>query len=267
MSFKRAPADVGLVKREALNWGAEVPVISKLERSEAVAALDEILEVADGVMVARGDLGVEMAPEQVPVIQKRIISRANAAGVFVITATQMLESMTDSPRPARAVLLSGETSVGRYPVGTVQMISRIISEAEAAVHAQTLTEWRSRGTGSFPDAIGYATTIAAQDVSARAIVAFIQSGATALLISKRRPQTPIVAFTLEPKIARQLSLCWGTEPHLIERAEGTDEMIREIESRLLAVRRVHVGENLVILSGAPITAWAETNLLKLHRVG
>ncbi|HAA76394.1 TPA: hypothetical protein DCE37_14870 [Candidatus Latescibacteria bacterium] len=200
-------------------------------------------------------------------IQKRIISRANAAGVFVITATQMLESMADSPRPARAVLLPGETSVGRYPVGTVQMISRIISEAEAAVHAQRLTERRSRGTGSFPDAIGYATTIAAQDVSARAIVAFIQSGATAFLISKRRPQTPIVAFTLEPKIARQLSLCRGTEPHLIERAEGTDEMIREIESRLLAVGRVHVGENLLILSGAPITAWAETNLLKLHRVG
>ena len=282
MSFVRAPADIGVVKREARNWGAEIPVIAKLERSEAVEALDEILEVADGVMVARGDLGVEMAPEQVPVLQKKIIAAANTAGVFVITATQMLESMTQNPRPTRAeasdvanaiydgtdaVMLSGETAVGSYPVETVEMMSRIISEAEAGVGERASEHPRSRATGSFPDAIGHAATMAANDVGAKAIVAFTQSGATARLISKRRPETPIVAFTPDVKISRQLSLCWGTESRLIEAAEDTDDMIREVESRLLVEGRVHVGENLVILSGAPVTARAETNLLKLHRVG
>jgi len=283
MSFVRAPADIGVVKREARQWGAEIPVIAKLERPEDVEALDEILEVADGVMVARGDLGVEMEPEQVPVIQKRIISKANAAGVFVITATQMLESMTVAPRPTRAeasdvanaiyagtdaVMLSGETAVGKYPVETVEMMSRIISEAEAGVRASyDGRQHRSRATGSFPDAIGHAATMVAEDVDARAIVAFTQSGATARLISKRRPDTPIVAFTPDPVIYRQLSLCWGTEPRLTDHAEGTDAMISEVEARLLAEGRVDVGENLVILSGAPVTARAETNLLKLHRVG
>lgn len=282
MSFVRAPADIGTVKREARNWGAEIPVIAKLERSEAVEGLDEILEVADGVMVARGDLGVEMAPEQVPVIQKRIIASANAAGVFVITATQMLESMTHNPRPTRAeasdvanaiydgtdaVMLSGETAVGDYPVETVRMMSRIITEAEAGVRASAIPPRRGRATGSFPDAIGHAATMAAEDVGARAIVAFTQSGSTARLISKRRPATPIVAFTPDEKISRQLCLCWGTEPRLLTGAEDTDEMIREVESRLLNEGQVSVGENLVILSGAPVTARAETNLLKLHRVG
>ncbi len=282
MSFVRGPADIGLVKREVRNWGGEIPVIAKLERSEAVDALDEILEVADGVMVARGDLGVEMAPEQVPVIQKRIIARANAAGVFVITATQMLESMTENPRPTRAeasdvanaiydgtdaVMLSGETAVGKYPVETVEMMSRIISEAETGVRASEEPIRRHSGTGSFPDAIGHAATMAAYDVGARAIVAFTQSGATARLISKRRPNTPIVAFTPDARVSRQLSLCWGTETRMIEQAEDTDDMIREVELRLLEEGRVSVGENLVILSGAPVTARAETNLLKLHRVG
>ena len=282
MSFVRGPVDIGIVKREARQWGAEIPVIAKLERPEAVDALDEILEVADGVMVARGDLGVEMAPEKVPVIQKHIIARANAAGVFVITATQMLESMTQSPRPTRAeasdvanavydgtdaVMLSGETAVGAYPVETVEMMSRIITEAETGGQGAYDSRHRSRATGSFPDAIGHAATTVAEDVGARAIVAFTQSGATARLISKRRPNTPIVAFTPDEKICRQLSLCWGTETRLIERAEGTDEMIREVEARLLQEGRVSVGENLVILSGAPVTVKAETNLLKLHRVG
>ena len=282
MSFVRAAADIGLVKREARNWGAEIPVIAKLERSEAVDALDEILEVADGVMVARGDLGVEMAPEQVPVLQKRIIASANEAGVFVITATQMLESMTENPRPTRAeasdvanaiydgtdaVMLSGETAVGHFPVETVQMMARIISEAEAGVRVLDSHERRSGGTGTFPDAIGHAATMAAEDVGARAIVAFTQSGSTARLISKRRPFTPIVAFTPDARISRQLSLCWGTESRMIEQAEDTDEMVAEVEARLLAEGQVRVGDNLVILLGAPVTARAETNLLKLHRVG
>ena len=183
-----------------------------------------------------------MAPERVPVIQKRIIASANAAGVLVITATQMLESMTQNPRPTRAeasdvanaiydgtdaVMLSGETAIGQYPVEAVEMMSRIISEAEAGVRATHTSTRRSRATGSFPDAIGHAATMAAEDVGASAIVAFTRSGATARLISNRRPTTPIVAFTPDPRISRQLSLCWGTEPRLIEHAEDTDEMIRD----------------------------------------
>jgi len=164
-------------------------------------------------------------------------------------------------------MLSGETAVGAYPVETVEMMSRIITEAETGGQGAYDSRHRSRATGSFPDAIGHAATTVAEDVGARAIVAFTQSGATARLISKRRPNTPIVAFTPDEKICRQLSLCWGTETRLIERAEGTDEMIREVEARLLQEGRVSVGENLVILSGAPVTVKAETNLLKLHRVG
>ncbi len=282
MSFVRAPADVGLVKREARQWGGEVPVIAKLERAEAVDALDEILEVADGVMVARGDLGVEMRPEQVPAIQKRIISRANESGVLVITATQMLESMTTNPRPTRAeasdvanaiydgtdaVMLSGETAVGQYPVEAVQMMARIVLETESDVSSTNTTGNRGGEVHlSFPDAIGHAATTAAQGVGAQAIVAFTQSGATARLISKRRPKTPIIAFTPHESIWRQLCLSWGTEPRLIDAAHDTDEMIAEVEARLLLEGSVVVGDSLVILSGAPVTARAETNLLKLHRV-
>jgi len=282
MSFVRAPADIGLVKREARQWGGEVPVIAKLERPEAVEALDEILEIADGVMVARGDLGVELPPERVPPIQKRIISSANAAGVLVITATQMLESMTNNPRPTRAeasdvanaiydgtdaVMLSGETAVGEYPVETVRMMARIVEETEIHLSVDSSEGLDNPGHLSFPDAIGYAATTAAQGVGAKAIVAFTQSGATARLISKRRPRTPIVAFTPHEAIWRQLSLCWGTEPRLIDAAHDTDEMVAEVEARLLMEGGVNVGDSLVILSGAPVTARAETNLLKLHRVG
>ena len=284
MSFVRAPADIGLVKREAREWGCEVPVIAKLERPEAVDALNEILEVADGVMVARGDLGVELPPEQVPAIQKRIISSANAAGVVVITATQMLESMTTNPRPTRAeasdvanaiydgtdaVMLSGETAVGQYPVETVRMMSRIVEETESHLSSVSAADTLLGDVGhlSFPDAIGHAATTAAQGVNAKAIVAFTQSGSTARLISKRRPATPIVAFTPHQTIWRQLCLCWGTEPRLIDAAHDTDEMVAEVEARLLIEGSVGVGDSLVILSGAPVTARAETNLLKLHRVG
>lgn len=285
LSFVRAAADVGLVKREAREWGGEVPVIAKLERAEAVDALDDILEVADGVMVARGDLGVELAPERVPAIQKRIISSANAAGVLVITATQMLESMTHNPRPTRAeasdvanaiydgtdaVMLSGETAVGEHPVASVRMMARIVAETETHLYSEPVAADLPADEShelSFPGAIGHAATTVAHGVGAKAIVAFTQSGSTARLISKRRPATPIVAFTPYDNICRRLSLCWGTEPRLIDAARDTDTMVAEVEARLLMEGRVEVGDSLVILSGAPVTARAETNLLKLHRVG
>lgn len=284
LSFVREPDDVREVQHIISKAGKDIPVIAKLERSEAVDRLDEILQVAGGVMVARGDLGVEVSPEEVPVLQKQIISAANQAGVLVITATQMLESMTDNPRPTRAeasdvanaifdgtdaVMLSGETAVGKYPVRTVQMMSRIIETAEASMKTELpiLTSHSDVGSLSFPDAIGQAAAAVSAGVPTKAIVAFTQSGSTARLISKRRPRTPIIAFTPSERIWRQLCLCWGTEPRLIDQIEQTDRMVSEVEARLLVEGNVRVGDTLVILAGAPITAKAETNLLKLHRVG
>ncbi len=284
LSFVREADDVREVQHIIAQAGKEIPVIAKLERGEAVDHLDQILEVAGGVMVARGDLGVEVSPEEVPVMQKKIIAAANRAGVLVITATQMLESMTDNPRPTRAeasdvanaifdgtdaVMLSGETAVGKYPVLTVQMMVRIIETAEASMESESpiLSSRGADGTMSFPDAIGQAAAAVSAGVSTKAIVAFTQSGATARLISKRRPRTPIIAFTPSERIWRQLCLCWGTEPRLIAQIEETDRMVAEVEARLLLEGSVRVGDTLVILAGAPITAKAETNLLKLHRVG
>ena len=281
LSFVREPDDVREVQHIIERAEKEIPVIAKLERAEAVEHLENILDVADGVMVARGDLGVELSPEDVPVIQKRVISAANRAGVFVITATQMLESMTDHPRPTRAeasdvanaifdgtdaVMLSGETAIGKYPLQTVQMMARIIEKAEASVElAQPIMNLDS--SLSFPDAIGQAATAVSTAVAPKAIVAFTQSGSTARLISKRRPSTPIIAFTPSERICRRLCLCWGVEPRQITLIDDTDRMVAEVEARLLSEGNVRFGDTLVILAGAPITARAETNLLKLHRVG
>ncbi len=283
LSFVRDPADVREVQEMVRQAGADIPVIAKLERAEAVEKLEAILEVSAGVMVARGDLGVELSPEAVPVVQKRMISAANEAGVLVITATQMLESMTDSPRPTRAeasdvanaifdgtdaVMLSGETAVGRYPVETVSMMARIVETAEANMLREVPIRRRSenRDSLSFPDAVGHAASTAAEDIQAKAIVAFTQSGATARLISKRRPRTPIIAFTPHEHVWRQLCLCWGTQPRLMDLVEDTDRMVAEVEERLMVEGGVEVGDTLVLLSGAPVTARAETNMLKLHRV-
>lgn len=281
LSFVREPDDVREVQHIIERAEKEIPVIAKLERAEAVDHLEDILDVADGVMVARGDLGVELSPEDVPVIQKRVISAANRAGVFVITATQMLESMTDHPRPTRAeasdvanaifdgtdaVMLSGETAIGKYPVQTVQMMARIIEKAEASVElAPPILNLDA--SLSFPDAIGQAAAAVSTAVSPKAIVAFTQSGSTARLISKRRPRTPIIAFTPSERICRRLCLCWGVEPRQITLIDDTDRMVAEVEARLLSEGNVRFGDTLVILAGAPITARAETNLLKLHRVG
>ncbi len=281
LSFVREPDDVREVQHIIERAKKEIPVIAKLERAEAVDHLESILDVADGVMVARGDLGVELSPEDVPVIQKRVISAANRAGVFVITATQMLESMTDHPRPTRAeasdvanaifdgtdaVMLSGETAIGKYPVQTVQMMVRIIETAEASVE-QAPPILNLDSSLSFPDAIGQAAAAVSTAVSPKAIVAFTQSGSTARLISKRRPRTPIIAFTPSERICRRLCLCWGVEPRQITLIDDTDRMVAEVEARLLSEGNVRFGDTLVILAGAPITARAETNLLKLHRVG
>lgn len=282
LSFVQSSEDVARLRSRIEAAGSRAAVIAKLERAGAVENLEGILEVSDGVMVARGDLGVELPPERVPLIQKRIISAANRAGVFVITATQMLESMTESPRPTRAeasdvanavldgtdaVMLSGETAVGKHPIAAVRMMGRIVEQAESG-RADIPLRRRDAGTGPLPftDAISHAAVMAAEDVGARAIVAFTQSGSTARLISKRRPSVPIYAFTPHLQVWRQLCLCWGTRPQVMDIVDRTDEMVEAVESALRAIDTVDPGDILAILSGSPITAQGSTNLLKLHRV-
>lgn len=280
VSFVRGPADVLEVKELISEAGTTIPVIAKLEKPEAIQQLGEILRVADGVMVARGDLGVELPLEDVPLIQKEIIRRAREHAIPVITATQMLESMVEHPRPTRAeasdvanaifdgtdaVMLSAETAVGQYPVETVQVMSRIAVQAEGALPTLAPPAPTARAS-TFPDVISDAACRAAREVHARAIVAFTQSGSTARLLAKYRPEVPILAFTPSETVRRRLCLYWGVVPKMIRPIQHTDELTEEIEAALLEDKAVHTNDALVIVAGAPMWVRGTTNLIKLHRV-
>lgn len=284
LSFVRKAADIAALKKELARLGGDVVVVAKLEKPQAIDALDEIVAETDAVMVARGDLGVEMSPERVPFIQKQIIRACAAAGKPVITATQMLESMIENARPTRAeasdvanavfdgtdaMMLSGETAMGAYPIQAVRMMDRIVREAER--HGSMRIERRRREEHelplSFSDAIADAAGQVAADTQAAAIIAFTQSGFTAQLIAKYRPQTPIYAFTPNKRIQRRLCLHWGIEPCLAEYVERTQQMIEIVNNRLLSEGRVQEGESLVFLAGMPSNSPGTTNMLRLHRVG
>ena len=279
VSFIRGPEDVLDVK-ELINemGGGDLPVVAKLEKPEAVERLDAILDVADGVMVARGDLGVELPLEEVPLVQKAIIRKARKRALPVITATQMLESMVGSPRPTRAeasdvanaildgtdaVMLSAETAVGKYPVETVQVMARIAVQAETAMPDLAATSERA---STFPEVISEAACRAAGEVKARAIVAFTQSGSTARLLSKYRPAAPVFAFSPSEVVRRRLNLHWGVMPKTIRAVQNTDELVGEIELLLLRDGTVRVGDALVIVAGAPLFVRGATNMIQLHRV-
>jgi pyruvate kinase len=281
VSFVRSAADL-LEVREVINeFRSDVQVVAKLERSEAIGRLDEILNATAAVMVARGDLGVEVPLEEVPIAQKEILRRARLARTPVIVATQMLESMTTNPRPTRAevsdvanavldgtdaVMLSAESAVGAYPVEAVRMLDRIIRRTEAAFPPQTMDRPR-RGEVSFPQAMSDASSFAAQELKARAIVPFTESGYTARLISQDRPPVPIIAFTPSERVRRRLTLDWGVVPRLIKSQTSIDQMVMDIEASLLADRSVRYNDILVIVGGAPLAVRGTVNLLKLHRVG
>lgn len=283
MSFVRSAEDIETLRTAIQAHGADVPIIAKLERPEALERLDEILQAADGVMVARGDLGVEMPPEEVPIVQKRIIAEANRHFVPVITATQMLESMIESPRPTRAeasdvanaildgtdaVMLSGETAVGKYPVEAVTMMQRIICSAEGELFRRhPIYEGRAEGEPTIAHAISDAACLAASDVNAKAIVVFTQSGFTALLVSKRRPKAPIIAFTPDEKVQRRLSLLWGVIPKLLPFTESTDKLLTLMDERLMVEGLVEEGDIVVIIAGIPVPAKGRANFLKIHQVG
>jgi pyruvate kinase len=283
LSFVRDAGDVATAKRLIVEYGGPaVPVIAKIERPEAVANLDAILDEADGLMIARGDLGVEMGPEAVPVLQKRIIARANRHRRLVITATQMLESMTQNLRPTRAeasdvanavfdgtdaVMLSGETAIGQHPVEVVRVMDRIVRAAEEGTEPEFVRRSNiEKGTVSFPEAISTSASSAAAAVGANAIVAFSETGLTARLVSKQRPVAPIIAFTAFERIRRLMALYWGVIPHTMQHIEQTDARVDEAERRLKEEGLVKPGERVVILSGTRISQPGGTNLMKLHEV-
>jgi pyruvate kinase len=285
LSFVRSGEDVLGLRQLISSLGGQAGIVAKLERPEAVAALDDIIRASDAVMVARGDLGVEMAPEQVPVIQRRVVARCMAFRKPVIIATQMLESMVTNPRPTRAevadvanaifdgadaVMLSAETSVGHYPVESVGMMERIAREAEAYQAAQphlTVDVAEGSETLTFSDAVARAAARTAEATCARLMVAFTQSGWTARLLSKCRSSVPAVAATPDPSTARRCSLYWGVCPMLVDRAGGTDEMFALVDRLCVERGLAAPGDTVVITSGAPIGVAGTTNVMRLHKVG
>ena len=282
VSFVRSAADIRDVRAFLRELATDIPIVAKLERHEAIANLPSLLPIVDAVMVARGDLGLDVPLEEVPHLQKEIIRQARAAKVPVIVATQMLESMVTHLRPTRAevsdvttaifdgadaIMLSAETASGRYPAEAVEVMARVAERAEEAVLNVEPVRRRRDPTVGFPEAISDAAATAARVLKARAIVAFTQSGFSARLISQERPNVPIFAFTPFTAVRRRLALSWGVSSRLIRKVETTDEMVEEVEATLLGDGSVRRDDRLVIISGSPMWVAGTTNLLKLHRVG
>jgi pyruvate kinase len=280
LSFVRSAADVNMVKQIILAHGSDTPVIAKLEKPQAIDHLEEILEAADGVMVARGDLGVEMAPEKVPVIQKHIIHRASHWRKPVITATQMLESMIENPRPTRAeasdvanaifdgtdaVMLSAETASGRYPREAVAMMSRIVVEAESNLTEFTQHRRRDRSGLSIAETICESIAHAAEDLPMGAIAVFTESGNTARMISKFRPQAAIFAFTHNATVGRRTNLYWGTHPMHCAPGLSGDSMVDVAEYELLSRGLLKPGDVLGVVAGTRLAS-GSTNFMRLHMV-
>ena len=282
MSFVQRPSDIDALRGAMERLGRQVPIIAKIEKPQALAEIDAILERADAVMVARGDLGVEVPPEEVPMIQKRLIATCNQRRVPVITATQMLESMIEHPRPTRAeasdvanavidgtdaVMLSGETAAGAYPVEAARTMERIVRNAEA--HNPTARFERRMSQSSLPPAaaIGYAASQTARMIEARAIICLTQSGSTARLIATYRPDTAILALAHEASTCRQLAIVWGVEAHLIEEfADNSDLTIQHLLERLKTDGRLQAGDQVVFTTGLPFSARRTTNTLRIETV-
>jgi pyruvate kinase len=280
VSFVRRPEDVLVAKAAISRAGKDTPVIAKLEKPEAIENLDAILRVADGVMVARGDLGVEMKPEMVPVMQKEIIARARDSRRPVITATQMLESMTQNPRPTRAeasdvanaifdgtdaVMLSAETASGRYPLEAVEMMDRIVREAEGSI--AEFPRPRRPAQMNVAETTCELICHASQQLRLKVIAVFTETGSTARLISKYRPRPPIIAFSPNQETRRRLSLLWGVLPRTIAPVRDIDGLAAMAEKRLLEERLVRRGDVVGIVAGTPLGTRGTTNFMKFHVVG
>ncbi|GAB3227727.1 pyruvate kinase [Mycolicibacterium hippocampi] len=279
LSFVRSPADVELVHEVMDRVGRRVPVIAKLEKPEAIDNLEAIVLAFDAIMVARGDLGVELPLEEVPLVQKRAIQMARENAKPVIVATQMLESMIENSRPTRAeasdvanavldgadaVMLSGETSVGKFPFETVKTMARIISAVEDnSVAAPPLTHVPRTKRG----VISYAARDIGERLDAKALVAFTQSGDTVRRLARLHTPLPVLAFTALPEVRSQLALTWGTETFIVPHIETTDGMIRQVDKSMLEMDRYRRGDLVVIVAGAPPGTVGSTNLIHVHRIG
>lgn len=279
MSFVRSPDDIREAHAIMDEVGARLPVIAKIEKPEAVERLDAIIRAFDGLMVARGDLGVEIPLEQVPLVQKRAVRLARDHARPVIVATQMLESMITHSRPTRAeasdvanaildgadaVMLSGETSVGEYPIEAVTTMARIMSTVEANglfdLAAVTLKP------ESRQDAIAAAAVRIAEDTRARALIAFTESGASARRVASHRSSIPLYAFTSQPAVRSQLALQWGIETFVVPRVDHTDDMVAQVNRSMLELGRGAVGDLVVVVAGTPPGAVGSTNTVRVHRL-
>ncbi len=281
VSFVRRPEDVLEARRLVTADNVSIPIIAKIEKPHAVDRLEDIIEAADGIMVARGDLGVEIGPEKVPLIQKRIIERTNAQGKIVITATQMLESMRVPPRQSRAeasdganavldgtdaLMLSGETASGKYPVEAVRTMARIIGEIEGSTYYRQNLELPQLNMAVSANALAHAAVIGAREMRIKTIAVVSNSGGAARLMSEYRPEANIVALTTSEVQYRRLALVWGVTPVLIDSTATTDELIDRVE-HLLSVRGLaRSGDFVVITMGVPVGAGVSTNLLKIHQM-
>jgi pyruvate kinase len=283
-SFVRRASDV-LEIRELLERhdARHIQIISKIENQQGVDNLDEILEVSEGLMVARGDLGVEIPAEEVPLVQKQMIEKCNRAGKPVITATQMLDSMQRNPRPTRAeasdvanaifdgtdaIMLSGETAAGKYPVESVLTMSRIAERAESALHYREIfTKQANAQQTSVTEAISQAVANSALDLDAKAIVTSTESGYTARMVSKYRPKSPVIAVTPDDQVMRRLQLVWGVIPVRGSSAQTTDEMFDIAVKGAMDSGLVRLGDTIIITAGVPVGRSGTTNLIKIHNVG
>jgi pyruvate kinase len=281
LSFVRRAADILDVHRIMHEEDVRLPVIAKIEKPQAVDNLAAIVDAFDGIMVARGDLGVELPLEYVPMVQKHAINVARTAAKPVIVATQMLDSMITASRPTRAeasdvanavldgadaLMLSGETSVGVNPVHVIEVMATIIShvESEALGTAPELPEVRS---GSTARAVAIAAVNVGQSVGAAALAAFSETGRSARLVALHRPVTPITAFTPDPRVRRQLALVWGVDAFLVDPVRHTDQMVDQVDAALLANNRSAIGDRVVIIAGSPPGVPGTTNSLRVHIVG
>jgi pyruvate kinase len=282
LSFVRSVDDVRELRQFLNNEGADVPIIAKIEKPEALAVFDDILAESDGIMVARGDLGVETPAEEVPFHQKHIIRACNRAGRPVITATQMLQTMMENPHPTRAeasdvanaildgtdaVMLSGETAVGRYPIEAAETMETISANAEAHLPLGRLLQDRSHSHETITEAISYAAVEIASEVGARAIITATMSGITARMVARHRPSVPIVAVTPNRTTQRQLALVWGVEPVQVAEFKTTDQMVQMMVRAAREKGLVAWGDPVVLTAGIPFGSGGETNMLKVHVVG
>ncbi|MDH2455896.1 pyruvate kinase [Corynebacterium bovis] len=278
LSFVRSPADVELVHEVMDEVGRRVPVIAKLEKPEAVDALEPIILAFDAVMVARGDLGVEVPLEEVPLVQKRAVQIARENAKPVIVATQMLDSMIENSRPTRAeasdvanavldgadaVMLSGETSVGKHPVTTVETMARIVTAAEIDGEVPPLSHMPRTKRG----VISYAAKDIGERLNARALVAFTSSGDTAKRVARLRSRLPLLVFTPHPEVRSQLSLTWGAETYLTETVDTTDAIISEVDRVLLDEGRFRRDDMMVVVAGTPPGIQGNTNMIHVHLLG